>query len=103
MSDTPSEQGDKIDLIGTMRNELAALREQLSERDAEVAKLARTVGLLGVERSERDAEIVALKGRLHEIAEEWAGAECGEPVTAQEGYAIGLCKRMYRLAAYPKE
>jgi hypothetical protein len=36
---------------------------------------------------------------LHEIAEEWAGAECGEPVYAQEAYAIGLAKRMYTLAA----
>lgn len=39
MSDTPSEQGDKIDLIGTMRNELATLHEQLAERDAEIAAL----------------------------------------------------------------
>lgn len=36
---------------------------------------------------------------LHEIAEEWAGAECGEPVHAQEAYAIALAKRMYVLAA----
>lgn len=36
---------------------------------------------------------------LHEIAEEWAGAECGEPVHAQEAYAIGLAKRMYAIAA----
>lgn len=36
---------------------------------------------------------------LHEIAEEWAGAECGEPVYAQEAYAIGLAKRMYSIAA----
>lgn len=35
---------------------------------------------------------------LREIAEEWAGAECGEPVTAQEAYAIHLAKRMYQLA-----
>lgn len=35
---------------------------------------------------------------LHEIAEEWAGAECGEPVHAQEAYAIGLARRMYKLA-----
>jgi hypothetical protein len=35
---------------------------------------------------------------LREIAEEWAGAECGEPVTAQEAYAIHLCKRMYGIA-----
>ena len=35
---------------------------------------------------------------LNEIAEEWAGADCGEPVHAQEAYAIGLAKRMYALA-----
>ena len=42
---------------------------------------------------------------LHEITEEWAGAECGEPVTAQEAYAIQLAKRMYQLAVrdHPKE
>jgi hypothetical protein len=39
-----------------------------------------------------------LRRALHEIAEEWAGAECGEPVTAQEAYAIELARRMYRLA-----
>lgn len=40
----------------------------------------------------------AMQRQLHEISEEWAGAECGEPVTAQEAYAIELAKRMYRLA-----
>lgn len=44
-------------------------------------------------------EIERLRRALHEIAEEWAGAECGEPVHAQEAYAIGLAKRMYALAA----
>lgn len=44
------------------------------------------------------AEIERLRRALHEIAEEWAGAECGEPVHAQEAYAIGLAKRMYALA-----
>jgi len=39
-----------------------------------------------------------MRRALHEIAEEWAGAECGEPVHAQEAYAIGLAKRMYSLA-----
>lgn len=43
-------------------------------------------------------EIERLRRALHEIAEEWAGAECGEPVYAQEAYAIGLAKRMYQLA-----
>jgi hypothetical protein len=43
--------------------------------------------------------IAELEAALHEIAEEWAGAECGEPVHAQEAYAIGLAKRMYSLAA----
>ena len=40
-----------------------------------------------------------LRSALHDIAEEWAGAECGEPVHAQEAYAIALAKRMYALAA----
>jgi hypothetical protein len=40
-----------------------------------------------------------LRRALHDIAEEWAGAECGEPVYAQEAYAIGLAQRMYALAA----
>lgn len=50
---------------------------------------------------ERNAALRALEMARHalaEIREEWAGAECGEPVTAQEGYAIGLVKRMYQLA-----
>lgn len=45
------------------------------------------------------AEIDVLRRALHEIAEEWAGAECGEPKHAQEAYAIALAKRMYLLAA----
>lgn len=44
------------------------------------------------------AEIERLRCALHDIAEEWAGAECGDPVYAQEAYAIGLAKRMYALA-----
>lgn len=51
-------------------------------------------------RIEDDAcEIGRLRRALREIAEEWAGAECGEPVHAQEAYAIALAKRMYSLAA----
>lgn len=46
----------------------------------------------------RDRDIKRMRRALHEIAEEWAGAECGEPVHAQEAYAIGLAKRMYALA-----
>ena len=45
-----------------------------------------------------EAECERLRRALHEIAEKWAGAECGEPVYAQEAYAIGLAKRMYALA-----
>lgn len=41
----------------------------------------------------------SLRRALHEIAEEWAGAECGTPVHAQEAYAIALAQRMYRIAA----
>ena len=43
-------------------------------------------------------ECERLRRALHEIAEEWAGAECGEPVYSQEAYAIGLAKRMYALS-----
>lgn len=32
---------------------------------------------------------------LREQVEIWAGAEAGEPVYAQEAYAIRLCKQMY--------
>ena len=46
-----------------------------------------------------ECEIARLRRALREIAEEWAGAECGEPVHAQEAYAIALAKRMYSLAA----
>ena len=45
--------------------------------------------------AKRAAELEAL---LHEIAEEWAGSECGEPMTAQEAYAISVAKRMYAIA-----
>lgn len=44
------------------------------------------------------SQVEALRRALHEIAEEWAGSECGVPVHAQEAYAIGLAKRMYQLA-----
>ncbi len=43
-------------------------------------------------------QVEALRRALHEVAEEWAGSECGVPVYAQEAYAIGLAKRMYELA-----
>ena len=45
--------------------------------------------------AKRAAELEAL---LHEIAEEWAGSECGEPMTAQEAYAVRVAKRMYAIA-----
>ena len=44
-------------------------------------------------------ELDRLRRALHEICEEWAGAECGTPVHAQEAYAIALAQRMYRIAA----
>lgn len=44
-------------------------------------------------------ESESLLRALHEIAEEYAGAECGTPVTAQEAYAIELARRMCGLAA----
>lgn len=48
---------------------------------------------------ERCADVIERQSRaLHEIAEEWAGSECGVPLYASEAYAIGLAKRMYALA-----
>ena len=35
---------------------------------------------------------------LETIREIWAGSECGEPVHAQEAYAIMLCKAQYQAA-----
>jgi len=52
-------------------------------------------------RTDRDAlraRVEDLDLLLHEIAEVWAGSECGEPGTAQEAYAINIAKRMYSLA-----
>lgn len=48
---------------------------------------------------ERDA----LRAALHEIAEEYAGSECGEPITAQEAYAVELARRMGRMAAEARD
>ena len=63
----------------------------------------RYVALLAAASSpaEQQGAVAAERMRraLHDIAEEWAGAECGEPVHVQEAYAIGLAKRMYELAA----
>lgn len=45
-----------------------------------------------------DWAIDAHERALAEIREVWAGSECGEPVYAQEAYAIRLCKQMYQIA-----
>ena len=70
---------------------IAALRAELADASTQIQHY---VGRVNEMRAERDA----LARRLHEIAEEWAGAECGEPVHAQEAYAIALAKRMYTIA-----
>ena len=79
---------------------LGPLAERLrSEREVQDSALACLRTDLRECATGRDAEIERLRRALHDIAEEWAGAECGEPVHAQEAYAIGLAKRMYALAA----
>ena len=45
-------------------------------------------------RAERDTYKLALE----EIREIWAGAEVGQPVHAQEAYAMRLCDQMYKAA-----
>jgi len=47
---------------------------------------------------EAAAALDAHERALAEIREVWAGSECGEPVYAQEAYAIRLCKQMYQIA-----
>ena len=67
----------------------AEIHRKLQERDA--LRGQRPPLTAGLERER-------MRRALHEIAEVWAGAECGEPVYAQEAYAIGLARRMYALA-----
>lgn len=45
------------------------------------------------------AEALRLREALAEIREVWAGAEVGEPVYAQEAYAVFLCRQMFEIAA----
>jgi hypothetical protein len=70
-----------------------------SEREVQDAAIANLRIDLRECADVRYRDIERMRRALHEIAEEWAGAECGEPVHAQEAYAIGLAKRMYALAA----
>ncbi len=91
-----------------MNSEDPALPEaEIDECEAVIACLGDDAALL--RHDNPDCEIAAnmeaaadmlekMRRALHDVAEEWAGAECGEPVHAQESYAIGLAKRMYALA-----
>ena len=74
------------------------LEEQVERLRAELAQLKFSYETGEIEIEKLRAERDALARALHEIAEEWAGAECGEPVHAQEAYAIALAKRMYTIA-----
>ena len=89
-----SDCNERDNLIKAER-EIERLR---SEREVQEAALANLRVDLRECAIARDAEIDRLRCALHDVAEEWAGAECGEPVHAQEAYAIGLAKRMYSLA-----
>lgn len=86
--------------------DLAAMRATIAQDTATILRVAAERDAVAIENAKLNAELSALREQnerlrkaLHEIAEEWAGAECGEPVYAQEAYAIGLAKRMYTLAA----
>ena len=48
--------------------------------------------------AQAEAQIEALRSRLHEIAEVYAGMEGFEPVYASEAYLLRLLKQMYDLA-----
>lgn len=81
----------------------AQIERLRSEREIQESAMANLRAGLRECSTARDSEIERMRRALHEIAEEWAGAECGEPVHAQEAYAIGLAKRMYALAAAARE
>ena len=82
-----------------LNDEAADLIERLcSEREVQDAAMTNLRIDLRECADVRDRDIERMRRALHDIAEEWAGAECGEPVHAQEAYAIGLAKRMYALA-----
>jgi hypothetical protein len=82
-----------------LNDEAADVIERLcSEREVQDAAMTNLRIDLRECADVRDVDIERMRRALHEIAEEWAGAECGEPVHAQEAYAIGLARRMYALA-----
>jgi hypothetical protein len=84
--------------MGTMTALHAEIERLCSERDVQEAAIACLRADLRECANVRDANIERLRRALHDIAEEWAGAECGEPVYAQEAYAVALARRMYALA-----
>lgn len=84
---TGARAGPRVGVV----EDVAALRADMERLQTDKTGLA-------FARNQALSEIQSLRWVLHDIAEEWAGAECGEPVTAQEAYAISLAKRMYRLA-----
>lgn len=79
-------------------------REQRKELQTQLLMLRDDRAALMSRVAELEAESQRFRNALHEIREEWAGAECGEPIHAQEAYAIALAKRMYALAVrYPDQ
>jgi hypothetical protein len=72
--------------------------DELERLQAELGRVSEKLMIARTDNAGLRAERDALARALHEIAEEWAGAECGEPVHAQEAYAIALAKRMYTIA-----
>ena len=61
-------------------------------------QLERENNVLQSQLAEKDAVLAVLLDALAEIREVWAGSEAGEPVHAQEAYAIRLCKQQYQIA-----
>ena len=85
-----------------MESDLAAAQDAIDRKVAEyslaMANLGQQLKEAQEARQAAEERAEASERALAEIREEWAGAECGEPVTAQEAYAIQLCKRMYQIA-----
>lgn len=92
-------------LLLTFRHFIAEA-EKIRQHDGAPAAYtaARKEMLEGWPDAEQSGEILintltyVYRQALESIREIWCNSECGEPVHAQEAYAINLCKQMYKEA-----
>lgn len=81
--------------IGGGNGEIEGDKEAIAEAEAAIATMGDAFAASGKPISDNEA---SFRLALEAIREIWSGSECGEPVHAQEAYAIHLCKQMYQEA-----